>query len=167
MSTLIPPRPRQVGITRQVGIRRRFALVASQFNQQYVQGLVNYATQELRALVPSVTIDLYQVPGAFEIPIVTRELARQKRADAILALAVILQGKTDHAVNLSSSVTDALQRIAIEDGIPVINAVLSLKTETQARERCLEGEMNRGTEAARAAVQISSTLADLREKGHG
>src|SRR6202011_3601971 len=95
MSTLIPPRPRQVGLTRQVGIRRRFALVASQFNQQYVQGLVNYATQELRALVPSVVIDLYQVPGAFEIPIVARELARQKKADAILALAVILQGKTD------------------------------------------------------------------------
>jgi 6,7-dimethyl-8-ribityllumazine synthase len=98
---------------------------------------------------------------------VARELARQKKADAILALAVILQGKTDHAVNLGSSVTDALQRIAIEDGIPVINAVLSLKTETQARERCLEGEMNRGTEAARAAVQISTMLADLREKGHG
>lgn len=162
MSTLIPPRPRQV-----VGIRRRFAIVASQFNQQYVQGLVNHATQELRNLAPNATIDLHQVPGAFEIPIVVRELVRQKRADAILALAVILKGKTEHAENLSRSVTDALQRIAVEAGVPIINAVLSLTNETQARERCLEQEMNRGTEAARAAVQISITLAELREKVHG
>jgi 6,7-dimethyl-8-ribityllumazine synthase len=162
MSTLIPPRPRQIA-----GIRRRFAIVASQFNQQYVQGLVNHATQELRNLAPNATIDLHQVPGAFEIPILVRELARQKNADAILALAVILKGKTNHAEHLSRSVTDALQRIAIEDGIPIINAVLSLTSETQARERCLEQEMNRGTEAARTAVQISSTLADLREKVHG
>ena len=162
MSTLIPPRPRQV-----VGIRRRFAIVASQFNQQYVQGLVNHATQELRNLAPNATIDLHQVPGAFEIPIIVRELVRQKRADAILALAVILKGKTDHAQNLSRSVTDALQRIAVEDGVPIINAVLSLTNETQARERCLEQEMNRGTEAARAAVQISITLSELREKVHG
>jgi 6,7-dimethyl-8-ribityllumazine synthase len=156
------PRPRQV-----VGIRRRFAIVASQFNQQYVQGLVNHATQEVRNLAPNATIDLHQVPGAFEIPIIVRELVRQKRADAILALAVILRGKTEHAENLSRSVTDALQRIAVEDGVPIINAVLSLTNETQARERCLEQEMNRGTEAARAAVQISITLSELREKVHG
>jgi len=162
MSSLIPPRPRQV-----VGIRRRFAFVASQFNQQYVQGLVNHATQELRNLAPNATIDLHQVPGAFEIPIVARELARQKRADAILAFGVILKGKTDHAENLSRSVTDALQRIAVEDGVPIINAVLSLTNEAQARERCLEQDMNRGTEAARAAVQISIMLAELREKVHG
>jgi 6,7-dimethyl-8-ribityllumazine synthase len=162
MSTLIPPRPRQIP-----GIRRRFAFVASQFNQQYVQGLVDHATQELRNLAPNATLDLHLVPGAFEIPIVARELARQKRADVILALAVILKGKTDHAENLSRSVIDALQRIAVEDGVPIINAVLSLANETQARERCLEEELNRGTEAARAAVQICTTLAELREKVHG
>jgi 6,7-dimethyl-8-ribityllumazine synthase len=89
-------------------------------------------------------------------------LARQKRADAILALGVILHGKTDHAELVARSVTDALQRIAIEDGVPIIDAVLSLKSETQARERCLDEEMNRGTEAARAAVHMANLIAEFR-----
>jgi 6,7-dimethyl-8-ribityllumazine synthase len=169
MSTAIPPRPRQVGIGhRQGSPGHRFAIVASKFNSEYVQGLVDHASQELRALSPSAAITVHQVPGAFEIPIVVLELAVQKRADAILALAVILEGKTSHAEHLSRSVTDALQRIALEHGIPVINAVLSLNNETQARERCLEEKMNRGTDAARAAIQIVNVLTDLRERlSHG
>lgn len=163
MSTAIPPRPRQLGpIPRQLATRRRFGIVASQYNSEYVQGLVDHAVSELRALVPLAEVDLHQVPGAFEIPIVAREMARQKRADAILALGVIIQGKTDHAELIARSVTEALQRIAIEDGVPIIDTVLSLKDETQARERCLEEEMNRGTEAARAAVHMANLIAGFR-----
>src|SRR5205814_3535531 len=107
MSTAIPPRPRTLGpIPRQVGTRRRFAIVASQYNGEYVQGLVDHAVRELRALVPSAQVDLHSVPGAFEIPIVVRELAHHKKADAIVALGVIMQGKTDHAANIGLSVTD-------------------------------------------------------------
>jgi 6,7-dimethyl-8-ribityllumazine synthase len=163
MSSAIPPRPRTLGpIPRQVGTRRRFAIIASQFNGDFVQGLVDHAVRELRGLVPSAEVDLHQVPGAFEIPIVAREVARQKRADAILALGVIIQGQTDHAELVARSVTDALQRIAIEDGVPIIDAVLSLKNEIQAQERCLEDNMNRGTEAARAAVQMANLIAEFR-----
>jgi 6,7-dimethyl-8-ribityllumazine synthase len=145
-------------------VKRRFAIVASQFNSQYVQGMVDHAVAELRALLPNSQFDLHQVPGAFEIPIVVREVARQKKPDAILAMGVILKGKTEHAAQIGQAITDALQRIAIEDGVPVIHAVLSLTTETQARERCLEDEMNRGTEAARAAVHMANIFADLRVK---
>ncbi len=158
MSTVIQPRPRIIGG------KRRFAIVASQFNAQYVQGLVNHLTEELRALAPAAVIDLHQVPGAFEIPVVVRELAAQKKNDAIIAVGVILQGETNHAENLSRSVTDALQSIAVEHGMPVINVVLSFNNETQARERCLEKRINRGTEAARAAVQIANVMSDLRGK---
>jgi len=156
MSTAVPTRPRIVGG------KRTFVLVASQFNAEFVQGLVNHATEELRKISPLSTVALHQVPGAFEIPIVVRELAAQKKADAIIAVAVIIKGKTDHAEHLTRSVTDALQQIAIEQGVPVLNVVLSLKNEAQARERCLEDKINRGTEAARAAVQISSVIAELR-----
>lgn len=142
--------------------KRRFSIVASQFNGQYVQGLIDHATAELKSLSPDATISLHQVPGAFEIPVVVRELAMRKTADAILALGVILQGKTSHAQNLARSVTDALQQIAVEHGIPVINAVLGLETETQAQERCLGSEINRGTEAARAAVAVAKVMGDLR-----
>jgi 6,7-dimethyl-8-ribityllumazine synthase len=158
MSDAISPRPRLVGG------RRNFAIVASQFNAPYVQGLVDHAMEELRRLVPNGRTSMHQVPGAFEIPIVVRELAARKKADAIIAVGVILKGQTDHAANLSRSVTDALQRIALQYGVPVINAVLTLDTESQAQERCLEERINRGTEAARAAVGIANVMTDLREK---
>ncbi|CAN5118106.1 6,7-dimethyl-8-ribityllumazine synthase [soil metagenome] len=157
MSTLLPPRPRQI-----IGSKRYFPIVASQFNPEYVQGLVNHATEELRALAPSATVTLHQAPGAFEIPVVVREIARQRKAHAIIAIGVILKGSTTHAEHLSHSVTNALQQIAIEYGVPVINAVLSVENEEQAHERCLGKRINRGIEAARAAVQISSVMDELR-----
>lgn len=144
--------------------KRRFAIVASRFNAEFVQGLVDHATNELRTLAPSAQITLQQVPGAFEIPIVVRELALRKNADAILALGVIVKGETDHAENLARAVTDALQRIAIQHGVPVINAVLSVRNASEAQARCLENQINRGREAARAAVEISNVMFDLREK---
>jgi 6,7-dimethyl-8-ribityllumazine synthase len=107
------------------------------------------------------------VPGSFEIPVVVRELSNQNEADAVIACGVILQGETNHAQNLSRSVTDALQFIALEHGVPVINVVLSFENEDQARARCLENKINRGTEAARAAVAIANVLSELRGKRGG
>ena len=156
MSKSVPLRPRIVGG------KRTFFIVASQFNSRYVQGLVDNTKKELGALAPHATISVKRVPGAFEIPVVVRELASQGKADAIIACGVILKGKTDHAQNLSRSVTDALQRIAADRGVPVINVVLSFDNEIQARERCLENRINRGTEAARAAVEIANVMSDLR-----
>ncbi len=158
MSNHVPTRPRHVG----VAAKRIFPLVASQFNPEYVQGLVNHATEELRALAPNAVVTLHLVPGAFEIPVLVRELAAHGKADAILALGLILQGSTKHADHLASSVTNALQQIAIEYGVPVINAVLSVENEEQAHERCLGSSINRGIEAARAAIQISNTMSELR-----
>jgi 6,7-dimethyl-8-ribityllumazine synthase len=157
MSQYVPPRPRLANS------KRGFVLVASQFNAKYVQGLVNHCTEELRVLMPLANVRLHLVPGAFEIPLVVREVALKKDADAIIALGVILDGKTDHARHLGEVVTNALQKIALEQGVPVIHTVLSLKTEQQARERCLEDKINRGTEAARAAVEITSLLMELRK----
>jgi 6,7-dimethyl-8-ribityllumazine synthase len=156
VSQFIPPRPRLVPA------KRIFAIVASQFNPAYVQGLIDHATQGLPT--PLAKVALYRVPGAFEIPVVARELAQQKKADVILALGVILKGKTNHAENLSRSVTDALQRIALDYGVPVINCVHTFANELDARERCLEERINRGTEAARAAIEIANVMSDLRTR---
>lgn len=158
MSTRIPPRPRVLAG------KYSFAIIAGKFNAEYVQGLVNHATDELRALAPTAAVSLHQVPGAFEIPVVARELALAKSASAILALAVIIQGETSHAEHLARSVTDALQQIAITHGVPIVNGVLSVNDEAQARERCLEDVINRGTEAARAAVEIATVMSDVRGK---
>jgi 6,7-dimethyl-8-ribityllumazine synthase len=158
MSTFASTRPHAAGG------KRHFSIVASLFNGRYVRGLVDHATKELKSLAPAAVISLHEVPGAFEIPVVVRELALRKKTDAILALGVILQGETRHAQNLARSVTDALQQIALEHGVPVINAVLSLETEAQAQRRCLGLEINRGTEAARAAVEIANVMGNLRGK---
>jgi len=156
MSTTAPRRPRvEKG-------KRTFEIVASQFNAPYVEGLVDHATKELRELAPGAAISIHKVPGSFEIPVVVRELAGRKKADAIIACGVIMQGKTNHAENLSRTVTNALQRIAVDCGVPVINVVLSFDNEDQARERCLEHRINRGTEAARAAVEIAGVISKLR-----
>jgi 6,7-dimethyl-8-ribityllumazine synthase len=160
MSNIVPTRPRMV-----VG-KRHFTIVASRYNVVYVQGLVDHASAELRKDSSATVVSLHQVPGAFEIPIVVREIASQKRTHAIIAIGVIIKGRTDHAQNLARSVTDALQRIAIEHGVPVINAVLSMENELQARERCLENKINRGTEAAHAAIEIANLMVELREKQH-
>ena len=158
MSRVTPRRPR---VTES---KRRFIIVASQFNARYVQGLVDHAAKGLNKLAPNAAISIQRVPGAFEIPVVVRELASLDKADAIIACGVIMQGETNHARNLSRSVTDALQRVAVNYGVPVINVVLSFDNETQARERCLENKINRGTEAARAAVEIASVMSQLRRK---
>ena len=144
--------------------KRTFHIVASRFNTQYVDGLIDHVSDELRMLAPHGTILLNRVPGSFEIPVVAREVAVQNKADAIIACGVILQGETDHAQNLSRSVTDALQHIAIEHGVTVINVVLSFDNENQARARCLENKINRGTEAAQAAVEIANVLSEVRSK---
>jgi 6,7-dimethyl-8-ribityllumazine synthase len=158
MSKIIPPRPRSAAG------RRSFAIVASQFNPEFVQGLVDHACHELRAISSASAIQLHQVPGAFEIPIVVRELALQKKADAILAFGVIIRGATAHAEHLARSVTDGLQRLAIETGVPIIHGVLSVENEEQARERCLGEQINRGTEAARAAIEIVNVLSEIRSR---
>jgi 6,7-dimethyl-8-ribityllumazine synthase len=158
MSNVIQARPRIIRG------KHTFHIVASQFNARYVKGLIDHVMKELRTLAPNATISIQRVPGAFEIPVVVRELASLDKADAIIACGVILKGKTDHAQNLSRSVTDALQRIAVDRAVPVINAVLSFDDEIQASERCLENKINRGTEAARAAIEIANVMSALRRK---
>ena len=157
MSQLAPTKPRAKNA------RRRFVLVASRFNPSYVDGLISHCTKELHALSAGTEVRLIRVPGAFEIPLAVREVAAKKTADAIIALGVILEGKTAHAHFLGQSVTQSLQQISLECGVPVIHAVLSLKNEAQARKRCLGDEMNRGTEAARAAFEMTDVLATLRK----
>ena len=146
------------------GARRTFAMVASQYNPELVQGLVDHAALELMTALPSSRLILHQVPGAFEIPLVVQELASQaeNEINVILALGVIIHGDTDHGELLSRTVTDALQQIALSHRVPVIHQVLACKDEEQARVRCLEAKFNRGTEAAHAAIRMADLLEQLR-----
>ncbi len=138
-----------------------FAIVASRYNETYVQGLVDSATSELNEVEPGADVHLVRVPGSFEIPLAVKLVAMQKKVDAILALGVVLRGETAHADLIARSVTTALMNLALELKVPVIHEVLLLDNQNQAKARCLGAKLNRGTEAARAAVSIARTVNDL------
>ncbi len=156
MSANIPSRPRQVGQ------RRNFAIVAGQYNPDYVRGLIEHTRAEFLAISPNFNVVVHEVPGAFEIPLVVQEIATRGGVDAIIALGVIIEGETQHAALIATEITRALQQLALAHHIPVIHEVLLLKNEAQAKVRCLDDEINRGTEAARVAARMVQMLGELR-----
>lgn len=152
MANILPPRP---GPSAQL---RQFAIVASQFNRRYVDGLVAHAQREFDAIAPGSMVELYEVPGAFEIPLVVQMLAQRGGVDAILALGVVIEGETAHARLIASVITEKLSDLGLRHRLPVVHEVLLLENEEQARRRCLEEEINRGTEAARVAVRMAEVM---------
>jgi 6,7-dimethyl-8-ribityllumazine synthase len=132
--------------------KHRFALVVSEYNRPYTDALLESAEAVLAAHDRTVV----RVPGAYEIPLQVQRLARAKKYDAILALGVIWQGKTEHAREILRAVTDALMRISLECDVPVMHHVLAVKNEAEARARCFGTKLNRGREAAEAALALLS-----------
>ena len=142
-----------------------FAIVASEYNRTYVDGLVRFATDELSIIAPHAKLSVIRVPGAYEIPIAVQAIARNQRPDAILAFGLIFDGETLHASLIATAVTQALSNISLNASVPVLHEVLVVKNEEQAKARCLSPEINRGTEAARAAVRIVRTLREIMKGG--
>jgi 6,7-dimethyl-8-ribityllumazine synthase len=152
----MPSRPRQLQQ------RRSIAIVASQYNPEFVEGLYSHVTSELATLMPDNSVQRFSAPGAFEIPLVVQEVAERGGYTAIIALGVIIQGQTQHARLVAEAVTHALLDLSLRHRVPVIHEVLLLENEEQARVRCLGETMNRGTEAARAAVAMIQSIAETR-----
>ena len=156
MSKLFPPRPRVT--TKSAG---SYAIVASKFNEEYVQALVDNAHRELNELDPGANIVLVWTPGSFEIPLFVQATAALKRFQAVLALGVVIEGETAHATLIAEAVTRALMDLSLLHRLPVIHEVLLVKDVAQARARCMGMEHNRGVEAARAAVTASRKLPEI------
>lgn len=123
--------------------------------------MINHAQRELDTIAPGTTPRVYEVPGAYEIPLAVQMLASRGGLDAIIALGVIIEGETDHARLIGTAVTESLQRISLNHQIPIIHEVLLVKNQEQARARCLEDEINRGTEAARVAIRMTQFMAEI------
>ena len=157
MSKTVPTRPRLAPKA-----TLSFGLVASQYNADYTQALVDSAFRELNLMEPGAPVKLVTAPGAFEIPLMVKALAERGGYHAVIALGVIMRGETAHATLIAESVTDALLDISLAHRVPVIHGVLLLDNEEQARVRCLGEELNRGVEAARAAVSAARALREIR-----
>lgn len=156
MSQYGPSRPRPIQD------RVSIAVVASLYNNQFVQGLIDAGREELEELAPNAEITVYRVPGAFEIPVCTELVIKNTRPDAVIAFGVIIRGSTEHADLVGASVTDALQQMAVRHVTPVVHEVLLVSSEEQAEERCLGARINRGTEAAQVAVNMVSLFRKMR-----
>ncbi len=161
MSAKLPPRP-AYSIT--TSPSSRIAIVASEYNPEFVQALVNSTCKEIYQIEEKCAIELFSAPGAFEIPLVADMIISQKRFDAVIALGLIMQGRTKHAEFIGASVTHFLQEISLKRHIPIIHEVLLVADEDEARERCMGTELNRGIEAARAAFAMLRVRSKIESK---
>ncbi|MBJ7258830.1 MAG: 6,7-dimethyl-8-ribityllumazine synthase [Chthoniobacterales bacterium] len=159
MSTRLPTRPPKFESVH----TPRFAIVASEYNPELVQGLINNTCKELYNIEERSSIELFSAPGSFEIPVVVEMVAALRKHDVIIALGVLLQGETKHAELVAQSVAGALQQVALKHTVPVIHEVLLVGNEEEARARCLGKELNRGLEAARAAFAMHRVRHQLRD----
>lgn len=144
----------------------RIAIVASRYNQRYVDGMLRAAQAVLKASGIG-KVEVVRVPGAFEIPVAVAALLRRAEdaPEAVICLGVIWQGATLHAQHIGEAITDALMRLAVDSGVPVIHEVLTIATREQAEARCLSPDMNRGTEAAQTAVAMAGLMRRLKGQG--
>jgi 6,7-dimethyl-8-ribityllumazine synthase len=135
----------------------RFAVVASRFNDEIVEGLLRGALESLtRHGAADDAVTLYRVPGAFEIPTVVRKLAVSGRFDSVVALGCLLRGDTPHFDFIAAQVTNELSRVAVDTQFPVAFGVITCDTWEQAVARSSSGSGNKGWEAALAAIEMAN-----------
>lgn len=138
------------------------AIVASLYNHTYTDALVSSASETIGKLAPGLTLRIVRVPGAFEIPLAVEALASSENPPiAIIALGVIIRGSTAHADLIAESITRSLHDTSLSHLIPVIHEVLLVNNSEQAEARCLGDELNRGREAAQAAIAMIDVMAEL------
>lgn len=113
-----------------------------------------------RALKDQALVNVIRVPGSFEIPLVAKKAALSKNYDAIVALGCVVRGETPHFEYISSSVSHALQNVALETGVPVGFGILTVDTVQQAMERSGESG-NKGSEAAVTALSMINVLREI------
>ena len=144
----------------------KLAIVAGQWHPEISEALVAGAKRVAKqAQIEDPT--LVRVAGAIELPVVVQELA--KSHDAVVAVGVVIRGGTPHFEYVCDAVTAGLTRVALDEGVPVGNGVLTTDTEKQALDRSgLPGSVeDKGGEACAAAIDTAVTLAQLRRKRTG
>jgi len=133
----------------------KFGIIVSRFNDFIGEKLVGGAMDALlRHGAKDADIDVYKVPGSFEIPLVAKKLAHAKKYDAIICLGVIIRGDTPHFEYIAAEVSKGIAAVGLETGIPVIFGVLTTDNIEQAIERSGTKAGNKGFDAANAAVEM-------------
>ncbi|MBP7262940.1 MAG: 6,7-dimethyl-8-ribityllumazine synthase [Spirochaetia bacterium] len=144
------------------GAGKRFALVASRFNQLVVSKLIEGAEDALlRHGVSPDALTLVRVPGAFELPLVAGKLAAGGAYDAVLALGAVIRGSTPHFDYVASEVSKGVAQESLRSGVPIVLGVLTTDTMEQALERAGVKLGNKGWDAAMAALEVADLMRRL------
>jgi len=137
----------------------RFGIIISRFNDFIGQKLVSGALDALlRHGARETEIEIYKVPGSFEIPLTAKKLALSKKHDAIICLGAVIRGDTPHFDYIATEVTKGIAMVGLDSGIPVIFGVLTTDTIEQAIERAGTKAGNKGWDAAVTAIEMVNLL---------
>ncbi len=151
------------GVLKAKGLR--FALVAGRFNKMITEKLIDGAKDCLiRHGTSEDDIQLYMVPGSFEIPQVCAILSTRDDIDAIIAIGAMIRGDTPHFELLAGEVTRSLSEISVSSKIPLIFGMVTADSIDQAVERAGTKAGNRGWDAALAAIEMVNLNENLRKR---
>ncbi len=133
----------------------KFGIVASRFNDFISGRLIEGAIDTLiRAGADEKDIVIYKVPGAFELPLTAKKLAKSARFDAIICLGAVIRGATPHFEYISAEVSKGIASVGLEAEIPVVYGVLTTDSIEQAIERAGTKSGNKGADAAMSAIEM-------------
>lgn len=140
----------------------RVAIVASVFNDEIVADLLEGAVGAWKKHGGAAeNLLVARVPGAFELPVVVRQLALSRDYDAIVALGCVIRGDTPHFEFVAGECARGLQRVGCDTGLPIAFGVLTVDNVEQARERAAISRGNKGGEALEVALEMADLLAKL------
>jgi len=135
----------------------RFAIVASRWNDAIVARLIDGARNALRAAAADEdAIEVFRVPGAFEIPLCAQKAAESRKFDAVICLGVIIRGDTPHFEYIAATAARGISDAGMRTGVPLLFGVITADNAEQAHERSANDTNNKGHEAAMAAVEIAT-----------
>ena len=133
----------------------RFALIASRWNDFITARLVEGALDALERLgAAEKSVELYKVPGSFEIPLLALKLAGSGKYDAVICLGTIIRGQTPHFEYIAGEVTKGIAQAGMQTGLPVVYGIVTADTLEQAIDRAGVKLGNKGFEAAMSAVEL-------------
>lgn len=144
------------------GDRFRVGIAAARFNQRHVDALLEQGMACLKeAGVKKRNLDVVRVPGSNELPSALQLLSGGRTYDVLIALGVLIRGDTIHYELIAGAATQALQDLALELHVPVINGIVVAESLSQANDRCF-GKIPRGAEFARSALEMASLKRSLK-----
>jgi len=135
----------------------RFAIVASRWNDFISSRLVDGALNAFESLgVAEQDVEIYKVPGAFEIPLLAQTLAASGKFAAVVCAGTIIRGQTPHFEYISGEVARGIGQAALQTGVPIVFGVITADNKDQAIARAGVKQGNKGFEAATVAVELAN-----------